>query len=686
MRKARLYRLAVLALVLLAAQLHAGQFTINGKVQSDSGKPLSGAVVSVGDVRTQADEGGGFSINAEAAELYTLRFSADGHYPMLHTFSAFGLGQLDGAESSVIPAVVLVERKQGRVLLAFGGDTMAGRRYSKPFAGEPALIRPGFEKEDTATLLRFMAPYLQLADYASVNLEIQVMESPPDTHAPKSVVFYTPPATLDAVAGAGVDHVTLGNNHIYDYLDEGLDMTLNALDASPLAWSGAGRNQAESLQAHRVAIGDHPFSYLGFLGWAGNFWPNQVAEGDEKGGAAFGSMQNIRKSVSREAGAGHLPVVHYHGSREYTDEPTLTTETRLKAAIDEGAVLAIGHHPHMVQGFEIYKGRLIAYSMGNFMFDQYMSATQRSYMLYVWMDGESFYRAEVMPMHIKGYVPMPATDTVRQAVLKRAAALSSRRGVFLRPSGGHAVITPDTGHDSTPATHTVSLPATDQARTIWHAGPEWHTRADMVSASDEQGDGMMLGMDLLPTGHFESHFLNGAPDRTWLQAEGIEVVSDETAPSGRQVMQLSIPAGQQKGRFGTRTFDLTFVPGTPTSLVVMARADTPARVVAHQQWRKRGASRLNSLKTAELRPIGERKLPAGGWQELRFDFDSERVSAYSYRVIVEVIPLQPDVDFTGRFDDISLVEWLGPPLYEGKIPAHVETLQASHIGLVSPAP
>ena len=73
---------------------------------------------------------------------------------------------------------------------------------------------------------------------ASVNLEIQVMESPPDTHAPKSVVFYTPPATLDAIVGAGIDHVTLGNNHIYDYLDEGLEMTLEALDASPLAWSG----------------------------------------------------------------------------------------------------------------------------------------------------------------------------------------------------------------------------------------------------------------------------------------------------------------------------------------------------------------------------------------------------------------------------------------------------------------
>ena len=131
-------------------------------------------------------------------------------------------------------------------------------------------------------------------------------------------------------------------------------MTLEALDASPLAWSGAGRTEAESLQAHRVKIGDHAFSYLGFLGWEGNFWPNQVADAEEgKGGAAYGSLENVRASVGREAAAGRLPVVHYHGSREYAEEPTLTTETRMKRAIDEGAVEVHHVKPPRPQGFPV---------------------------------------------------------------------------------------------------------------------------------------------------------------------------------------------------------------------------------------------------------------------------------------------------------------------------------------------
>ena len=207
-----------------------------------------------------------------------------------------------------------------------------------------------------------------------------------------------------------------------------------------MPYSGAGLNEADALRPYRVEVGQYPYSFLGYVGWAGNFSPNQVAEGVDDSGAAFGSSENIDLTVSREIDAGRLPIVQYHGSREYMDEPTLVTETRLKQAIDDGAVLAIAHHPHVTQGFEIYQGRLIAYSMGNFIFDQYHYATQYSYMIYVWMDGGRFHRAEVVPIHIQGFTPMPATDTVRLKVLKRTHELSNRRGIAMGQSGGNGVI------------------------------------------------------------------------------------------------------------------------------------------------------------------------------------------------------------------------------------------------------
>jgi hypothetical protein len=283
-----------------------------------------------------------------------------------------------------------------------------------------------------------------------------------------------------------------------------------------------------------------------------------------------------------------------------------------------------------------------------------------------------------MPMHIKGYVPMPATDSVREAVLRRAAALSARRGVYLTPSGGHAVITPSGGQA---VTRMISAVRPQGGDSIWRLGSTWNAQVDGIELANDGKTPVLLGMDMLPTGHFESHYTNGAPNRTWLQSDGLQVVSDDTAPSGDKAMQVLIPAGQGKGTFGTRTFDLTFAPGTPTSLVFKARTNAPVSVTAHQQWRRRGQPRSEALRTAALRPIATYELAAGGWQELRFDFDSERVSAYSYRVLVEFTPGNAGRDTDVRLDDVSLVQWLTPPLRAGKVPQHLETMQASHVGV-----
>ena len=132
-----------------------------------------------------------------------------------------------------------------------------------------------------------------------------------------------------------------------------------------------------------------------------------------------------------------------------------------------------------------------------------------------------------------------------------------------------------------------------------------------------------------------------------------------------------------------RTFEYTFEPGTPTSFVVTARTNDPAIVTAYQQWRKRNENRLEALEIAKLRPIGQRELPAGGWQELRFNFDSPRVTAISYRVVLKVTPLDSSEEHRTWFDDIALIEWLSPPLGAGDVPIHVANMQASHAGLAT---
>jgi poly-gamma-glutamate capsule biosynthesis protein CapA/YwtB (metallophosphatase superfamily) len=674
--------------VLLALSAHADERRLAGRLVSDSGEPLDRAVVEVNGQAAQVTADGAFSLVAEPADIYRFRFYADGHYPMVQAFSELELGWLEDGDSgsSRVPEISLVKRADGRVMLAFGGDTMMGRRFITPDAGEPVLVRDDHRAEDARALLSHIEPWLQLADYTSVNLETQVMSSAPAGKAPKSYVFFSPPELLQALKQSGVDYVSLGNNHTFDYLAPGLESTIAALEESGLDWSGAGLNEQLSLKSHRTEIGGQRMSYLGYVGWAGNFSPNQVAQGEDKGGAALGSAENIGLTVGRDVSAGYRPVVQYHGSREYTDEPTLVTESRLKQAIDQGAVVAIAHHPHITQGFEIYKDRLIAYSMGNFMFDQFHYATSRSYLLYVWLDGGRLHRAEIVPVHLKGYVPVPATDSVRQTILRRARDLSARRGIFLQASGGHAVILPDRpgeepatvlalGSDTAPlrAGESVSgLERTDWAESV--------TSIEFPPASTRR---VRLGMDLLPNGHLESQELFGAPDRAWIEDGSQAVVEAAAAPSGSRVMRLSIPAGSEVGRVGMRTFEYTFEPGTPTSFVTWAAADAPATVTAYEQWRKRDQDRREALAEGKLRPIGSIDLVPGSWRELRFDFDSPRVTAISYRIVLEVRPENREAGLTAWFDDLSLIEWLSPPLPAGPVPAHVPVRQASHVGLTA---
>jgi hypothetical protein len=331
-----------------------------------------------------------------------------------------------------------------------------------------------------------------------------------------------------------------------------------------------------------------------------------------------------------------------------------------------------------VQGFEIYNGHLIAYSMGNFIFDQYHYATQYSYMIYVWMDGDRFHRAEVVPIHIQGYTPMPATDTVRQKVLKRTHELSSRRGISMKRSGGNGVILPmESGESSGASTLGVAAGGVPTPLPLYDR--PWNATIGSIEFTADESTKIRLGENMLPTGHLENHHLHGSPDRSWI-SDGMQTVTrDET---GNHVMHVLIPAGEEEGRVGMRTFEYTFEPGTPSTFSVRARVGERATVTAYQQWRGRNDNRIEALGSNRFRAIGKVELEPGDWHELRFDFDSPRVSAISYRVVLRIVPGDGSREHESWFDDFTLVEWLTPPLSEGDIPSHMAVGRASHADVI----
>ena len=577
-------------------------------------------------------------IAAMVAEADTYRLSVRGPGIFDATFT-FGAGELAASGNAItLPPIEVVARAPGRTELFFGGDTMMGRRFEKPMNAERVLIRPESRAADMARLLEPMRPYFAGADLASLNLETVLAPSDLGDAPDKTVVFYTHSDAAKALAAAGIDYVSLGNNHVYDYVEPGLAATTAALDAAKLAWSGAGAGEAAALKAARLDIGGHPYAMLGFVGWKGKVEPNQIAE-TAKGGAAFGSDENIEAAVSREVAAGRLPIVQYHGSSEYSDRPTDISERRMKLAIDKGAVLVVSHHPHVSHGLELYKGRLIAYSLGNYLFDQYFPETQATYALKVWMDGDTLFRAEIIPIQILDYRPVPATGGMRQAALRRIIDLSAERGTTIGLVGGHGVIMPG----ARPAAPTLCPFAQEGKITAY--------RYDLAKPSGCKATPARLsGRDLLMRGDFEAARYDGALDRSW-EVEGGAIDFATGGFGGGSAMQIQ----PQPGKPATLTPTTFFRPNGARrySLVGRVRSDTPVELEALFQAHPKGVSRTKALETAPLQSLGTARIAAGDWQSFRFDVDLGPGDAPP--------PLRPALRMAGAaqvtLDDLAFIAW-----------------------------
>jgi len=606
-----------------SAPIAQGDEWLSGRVVGTDGAPIA-AEIRVGDLVIQSNQRGQFSMTPQPAAVYPLEFAASGYYSMRQTFSHAELVRL-----SAIGDIVLVERKSDRTLFVFGGDAMIGRRFYEPFEGEPVLVREASRLEDSKALLTEMKPYFELADYASINLETSIFDTPPGAPAPKFVTFYSAPETLTALEWAGVDYVALGNNHTYDFLEPGLDVTLDHLSQSALDYSGAGKTEARALEAHRETIGETQYDLLSYVGWpAGS--PTQSAEA-EKGGAALGTSTNLLQTTRDSVVSDGVPILQFHGGLEYVEEPTLVMETNLKQAVDAGAGLVIAHHPHVTQGLELYEGKLIAWSLGNFLFDQYFYSAQSAALLYVWMDGDEFHHAETVPLYIKGYNPTPALGPMRNKINRRMSELSQKRQTHLRRSGGHLVLSSDN-----------ALSTSD---------PKFLVEKDCQNGRSR------TGIDLMARGDFDSHALFGALDRSWLDLDPrVEIRGKDDAPWD-QAMFVDIPKGQTVTT-GMRKFQRVFTKGAPMSLRATVSSSAAAKVDAYLQLRADRQGLSDALENGRKIKIGSVAVRPGKTQSIDIDFDSPRNRARSLRVIMEMSGTDSRAEIV--IDELKLIEWRTP--------------------------
>lgn len=644
----RIFSLLFISLFMASTLASPEQLTLSGKIINENGNAIAGVEIKLGDTSVRTDTTGKYQLSTRVKDIYQLSFNKENYFPAIQTFSHYELAK----QTAQIADITLVKKAKKRVMLAFGGDVMMGRRFYKPYFGDEVLIHRDNKLNDSKAIVQHIKPYMSLADYAAVNLETQIADAKPAERAPKSVTFYSEPETLAALTWAGVDYVSLGNNHTYDYMDSGLHSTLAFLDDSELAYSGAGVNEKTALKAHSQTIKDTEFSMLGYVGWEGSANPTQTAN-HQHGGAAYGSMENILASVSKQVAEDKVTIVQYHGSQEYANNPTGVTEQRLKSALDAGAALAIAHHPHVTQGLELYNNKLIAYSMGNFIFDQNFSATQHSLILYVWLDDGKFHRAEIVPLYVKGYKPTPATGMHRYTVMKRLTELSKQRNTVITQSGGHGVIRSTAQQQPSNKMQLAIDIASDERTTELYQLP-WHKSISEIQMPNSDV-AYRVGTNLINGSDFESFALFDSPERGWLFDRNATTINNFGA-SGTHSLAITVEP-EKSSIFGMQSFRRVYKASSAMTIKAKFNVEAPVKINFYWQGRKKRQKLFDAFKNSPKHLIDSIELPAqSAWQNVELDFNSPRIGYKSYRVLAE-IQLQNGTTSQVNIDDFALIEW-----------------------------
>lgn len=275
--------------------------------------------------------------------------------PSEQTQASAVMSQLNRGDSKVQAALETVPVQQPRevshseeINLMFAGDVSFGANYDRTVGNNHR-----WSLSDMADLRQ--------ADISMVNLDTPLTNEnqllPGKTDNLKAV-----PDRVDVLRSGGVDLVNLANNNAMDYQANGLGDTLETLQKAGIAAVGAGANATAARRPVIMEVKGQRIAYLSYYDSDLNAATDQTAGiNPRRNDRIAADIKSIRDQVN-------WVVVNYHWGEEMAKYPGDWQIDLARFTVDQGADLVVGHHPKILQGAEIYKGRPIAYSLGNFIF------------------------------------------------------------------------------------------------------------------------------------------------------------------------------------------------------------------------------------------------------------------------------------------------------------------------------
>ena len=246
----------------------------------------------------------------------------------------------------------------------------------------------------------FVADALGKADLTFGNLEGPISKRGKNQGSIYS--FRMGGGAADALTFSGFDVMSLANNHILDWGKSALIDTISVLRVNNIDAIGAGKNYEEANSPVVKEIGNTKIAFLAYT----NLYPKSLDASENSAGVSDFDLEKIKNKVKniKETKKADLVILSLHWGEEYKTSHNLYQEKIAHDLIDTGADLIIGHHPHVIQELEQYKDKWIAYSLGNFLFDQNFSEeTMRGGVLFVEIKNQKISKAVLKKVQLNQF-------------------------------------------------------------------------------------------------------------------------------------------------------------------------------------------------------------------------------------------------------------------------------------------
>lgn len=309
------------------------------------------------------------------------------------------------------------------IILTSVGDIMVGRRVGRIL-----------EAKGTDLAYRNLKEVFDRSDILFGNLECPISDRGRKILG-KEICLRAKPEMIEVLEKPGFNIVSLANNHILDYDTEALLDTFDILKENNIGYIGAGKDIEEARKPYIIKAKGKTFAFLGYNEFAHIYYSNSYkrsfAAADNLPGTVPLELNSVLEDVRRIRNDVDYVIISLHWGNEDSNNITSEQMKFAHSLIENGVDIILGHHPHVIQPIEIYKGKPILYSMGNYVFDQNDENNKQGMVAEISIEYGKIKEVGIIPIYIQNKSePIIAVDKKGNYIRNKIIKLSKKVGTL----------------------------------------------------------------------------------------------------------------------------------------------------------------------------------------------------------------------------------------------------------------